>query len=192
MSWQYQRQTFQTNFNTIYWRGLNCEHAESQYGRMAVLHLLYDKWQQLDGSKAVTTNKKLIHQVDRNNEKGNLGERKVATQQWIQRLVLSGPWYFVVCGKFSNISEEPTASVLQGISSSERLTNIYLIMYCHMPREGNIIETSHTAGVLWMAKVRWTWRTVSDKILHSQILPNMLYDSHRKNEWNLPGRLPVM
>jgi hypothetical protein len=33
-----------------------------------------------NSSKGVTTNKKLIHQADRNKEKGNLGERKVATQ----------------------------------------------------------------------------------------------------------------
>jgi hypothetical protein len=25
-------------------------------------------------------------------------------------------------------------------------------MYCHMPREGKIIETSHIAGVLWMGR----------------------------------------
>jgi len=59
-----------------------------KYGRMAVLCLFHDIWQQLEGSKAVTTNKKLIHQVGRNKEKGNLGEREVATQQWIQRLEL--------------------------------------------------------------------------------------------------------
>jgi hypothetical protein len=92
--------------------------------------------------------------VDRNKEKGNLGERKVAIQQYIQRLVLYGMRYSVVCFKFSNISEELTASILQGISSSERLINIYLIMYCHMPCEGYIIETSHIAGVLWMGKIR--------------------------------------
>jgi len=141
----------------MHWRGLNCEHVKSQVyrcGRMAVLHLLRDIWQQLHGSTAVTTNKKLIHPVERNKEKGNLGERKIATQQWIQRLVLTGMWYFVVCCKFSNISEELTAPLLQGITSSERLINIYLIMYCHMPCKGNIRETSHIAGVLWMRKVR--------------------------------------
>lgn len=74
------------------------------------------------------------------------------------KISASGMWYFVVCCKFSNISEELTASVLQGISSSERLINIYLIMYCHMSHEGNVIETSQIAGVLWMGKVRWTWR----------------------------------
>jgi hypothetical protein len=58
---------------------------------MDTLHLLHDILQQLYGSKTdITTNKKLIHQVDRNKEKGNLGERKVARQQWIQRLVLCG------------------------------------------------------------------------------------------------------